>query len=384
VSGNPKGLSTWAWHLGDGPSTTLRTSLGSVRQLADGSGEACPEPCRRVTLAQGYTPFGVLLWSEGSGTSGYGYTGEQEDATVGLVFLRARYYDPYLARFISKDTWPGNVWAPGTLNKFVYSLNNPVNLVDPLGFNGGILEGILEWGSVVLPALSLVIDVPALAVTTVLAAPIILLVASSLAPDHPVDRPLPPYHPAPPPVLPREEPRLGPPPPLGPFYPDTASEPDPYMEPAPRPAPQPARPDPIVPPCPKETPEPKWHLYHYTTDAGLAGILATKEIWPSIRDPKDPKSDAQWGDGQYFTDISPQDASVGSAYQLSRALYNIPWKNARVKNWVKVNVTGLAVGRVASVFSRTYGDKSIYLHRSRSPLNLASRIDDWGPTPFAR
>jgi len=55
---------TWAWHLDDG--------LGSVRQLADDTGQ--------VTLAQGYTPFGVLLWREGSAASVYGYTGEQEDA----------------------------------------------------------------------------------------------------------------------------------------------------------------------------------------------------------------------------------------------------------------------------------------------------------------
>jgi hypothetical protein len=41
----------WAWHLNDG--------LGSVRQLADGDGNACPERSRRVTLAQGYTPLGT-------------------------------------------------------------------------------------------------------------------------------------------------------------------------------------------------------------------------------------------------------------------------------------------------------------------------------------
>ncbi|MDY7042332.1 MAG: type IV secretion protein Rhs, partial [Chloroflexota bacterium] len=58
----------WAWHLNDG--------LGSVRQLTDGAGQ--------VTVAQGYTPFGIPLWYEGSGDSAYGYTGEQEDASTGL------------------------------------------------------------------------------------------------------------------------------------------------------------------------------------------------------------------------------------------------------------------------------------------------------------
>jgi len=36
----------------------------------------------------------VLLWRKGSAASAYGFTGEQEDASVGLVFLRARHYDP--------------------------------------------------------------------------------------------------------------------------------------------------------------------------------------------------------------------------------------------------------------------------------------------------
>jgi hypothetical protein len=56
-----EGGSGWAWHLGDG--------LGSVRQLADGNGD--------ITLAQGYTPFGVPLWDAGSGITGYGFTGER-------------------------------------------------------------------------------------------------------------------------------------------------------------------------------------------------------------------------------------------------------------------------------------------------------------------
>jgi hypothetical protein len=91
-----------------------------------------------------------------------------------------------------------------------------------------------------------------------------------------------------------------------------------------------------------------------------------------------------WGDGQYFTDITPQDASIGSAYQLSRALFKLPWLYKRTENWVKINVAGLLVERVGPVFSRTYGNKYIYLHRSESPLVVADRIDDSGATPFSR
>ena len=87
---------TWAYHVND--------ELGSVRQLVDPAGE--------VQRAQSYDPFGNLLSASGSAGSAYGYTGEQEDASTGLVFLRARYYQPETGRFVSKDPWPGNMWHP--------------------------------------------------------------------------------------------------------------------------------------------------------------------------------------------------------------------------------------------------------------------------------
>jgi RHS repeat-associated protein len=124
--------SGWAWHLGDG--------LGSVRQLTDGAGD--------VTLAQGYTPFGVLLWSEGNATSAYGFTGEQEDPSAGLVFLRARYYDPATGRFLSKDTHPGDRQRPMTLNPYLYVLDNPVNAIDPTGLYHSEVHKDLTWSLV--------------------------------------------------------------------------------------------------------------------------------------------------------------------------------------------------------------------------------------------
>ena len=110
---------TWQWHLGDG--------LGSVRQLIDSGGS--------VSLAQGYTPFGVPLWDEGGGTTGYGFTGERWEAYNQLLFLRARYYQPGTGRFISRDSWQGDIWQPSTLfRSHVYVRNNLINLNDPSGF----------------------------------------------------------------------------------------------------------------------------------------------------------------------------------------------------------------------------------------------------------
>jgi RHS repeat-associated protein len=93
--------------------------------LADSSGT--------VALVQGYTPFGVPLWSEGSGATGYGFTGERWEAYTDLLFLRARYYQPGTGRFVSKDPWGGSMMRPATLNGFNYVNNNPVRLVDLLG-----------------------------------------------------------------------------------------------------------------------------------------------------------------------------------------------------------------------------------------------------------
>ena len=106
----------WAYHLADG--------LGSVRQLADASGE--------VTMAQSYRPYGELMSSSGLGDSAYSYTGEWTDET-GLVHLRARYYAPASGRFLTRDPWGGSVMRPGTFNGYSYVTNNPIRLVDPQG-----------------------------------------------------------------------------------------------------------------------------------------------------------------------------------------------------------------------------------------------------------
>ena len=109
---------TWAYHVNDG--------LGSVRQLADPQGE--------VVQGYSFSPFGVPLGE--SGGEPYGYTGEQWDASTGLVFLRARYYQPEVGRFINRDPFLGHMARPQTLNAFVYVTNNPLRWVDPSGRQG--------------------------------------------------------------------------------------------------------------------------------------------------------------------------------------------------------------------------------------------------------
>ncbi|MBE2197081.1 MAG: hypothetical protein IAE79_00630, partial [Anaerolinea sp.] len=60
-------------------------------------------------------------------------TGEQEDAATGLVYLRARYYNPSLKVFISRDPFPGHIALPASQHGYSYAHNNSPNYTDPSG-----------------------------------------------------------------------------------------------------------------------------------------------------------------------------------------------------------------------------------------------------------
>ena len=53
------------------------------------------------------------------------------DAVTGQYYLRARFYNPVIARFLSEDTYYGD-----GLNLYAYCHNNPVGYVDPSGHEG--------------------------------------------------------------------------------------------------------------------------------------------------------------------------------------------------------------------------------------------------------
>ncbi len=84
------------------------------------------------TKTQRYYPWGARRSSEEVVTP-YRFTGQREESTIGLYFYNARWYDPALGRFVQPDTIvpePGN---PQPLNRYAYTLNNPMRYTDPTG-----------------------------------------------------------------------------------------------------------------------------------------------------------------------------------------------------------------------------------------------------------
>ena len=68
----------------------------------------------------------------------YQFTGQRNDGSTGLYYYGARYYDPALGRFISRD--PSRY--AGGFNLYGYCGNSPVDATDPSGLISR--EGLAE------------------------------------------------------------------------------------------------------------------------------------------------------------------------------------------------------------------------------------------------
>ena len=86
-----------------------------------------------MTAEVRYAPFGTDRYAAGTTPTSYRFTGQRKDATIGLYFYNSRYYDPLLGRFIQSDTLVPNPSVPQSLNRYAYTLNNPLRYIDPSG-----------------------------------------------------------------------------------------------------------------------------------------------------------------------------------------------------------------------------------------------------------
>ncbi|MFZ2360400.1 MAG: RHS repeat-associated core domain-containing protein, partial [Anaerolineae bacterium] len=86
-----------------------------------------------------YRPWGETRLSSGSTPTTWRFTGQREDATIGLYFYNARYLDPQLGRFISADSVvQGNAREPGVVLPLVVSYANPRVLAQMNDFQRGV------------------------------------------------------------------------------------------------------------------------------------------------------------------------------------------------------------------------------------------------------
>jgi RHS repeat-associated protein len=93
--------------------------VGSTLALLDSAGT--------VAGAYTYTPYGQATASGTAGTP-LQYTGQFTDAESGLIYLRARYYDPRTALFLTVDPLVDSTRTP-----YAYTGDNPLNYTDITG-----------------------------------------------------------------------------------------------------------------------------------------------------------------------------------------------------------------------------------------------------------
>jgi RHS repeat-associated protein len=96
---------------------------GSTVALTDDSGN--------VTDRFEYSAYGTLISRTGNTDTPFLYNGRfgvQTDPN-GLLYMRVRYYNPYICRFINPDP----IGFSGGLNWYAFADGNPVNYLDPFG-----------------------------------------------------------------------------------------------------------------------------------------------------------------------------------------------------------------------------------------------------------
>ena len=95
---------------------------GSTSHILDETG--------KVLNQYEYDAFGNLIKAQEEVNNRFLYVGQQYDAVTMQYYLRARYYNPVVARFTQEDTYRGD-----GLNLYAYCQNNPVGYYDPSGHN---------------------------------------------------------------------------------------------------------------------------------------------------------------------------------------------------------------------------------------------------------
>lgn len=115
-----------------GPLYFLQDHLGSTAALTTANG----------TVAE-RMQYGAFGDGPGSALTRFTYTGREHDPATGLLFYRARWYDPHHGRFITEDPLG---FAGGDSNLYAYVEGNPLNLTDEYGLFSDDFNSVLAGG----------------------------------------------------------------------------------------------------------------------------------------------------------------------------------------------------------------------------------------------
>ena len=98
-------------------------ALRSTVNLTDGGGSA-----RQSIL---YDAWGNERERMGASANKFTFTGHEKDEETGLVYAKARFYDPDIGRFLIKIRFLGDAGAPPSLHRYAYAHSNPLRFIDP-------------------------------------------------------------------------------------------------------------------------------------------------------------------------------------------------------------------------------------------------------------
>lgn len=110
-------------------STYHYDSRGSTAAITDIDGA--------VTDTFEYAPYGELVSRTGNISTPFLFNGREGAMTDnnGLYYMRARYYNPEIKRFINQDVIQGSIENGLSLNRYAYTNGNPISYIDPFGLS---------------------------------------------------------------------------------------------------------------------------------------------------------------------------------------------------------------------------------------------------------
>jgi RHS repeat-associated protein len=110
-----------------------------------GSTVAITDMYGNVTDRFEYDTYGKMVSHVGDSFVIFGYNGRDGVVTDenGLIYMRARYYNPTLCRFVNADIIHGEISHGVTLNRYAYANGNPVSFVDPFGLSAEERSGLV-------------------------------------------------------------------------------------------------------------------------------------------------------------------------------------------------------------------------------------------------